>query len=181
MSACIQCGGEFNPRHEQERICSDTCRKARTAERKRAAYQPAPPPAERDCLECGTPFTPANPQAKVCSDICRKARISAQRRASHKAKTAPKKPTRTAPKPRRYAKPDAAAHRRMAAHFDREISVDSTTGRYAESASDARERGRVRRRIEDILERRAEREADPLYQPAPTLQELAERFAGGGA
>ena len=174
---CAQCGADFTPHHEQEKICSDACRRARTAARKLAAYRPAPPPEPRECAQCGKTFTPERNHAVVCSDACRAVRT--RQRAARKAAT--KTATRAAPKTRRRAKAGAAAQRRMAEHFDREITIDPAESAKPPRASDARARGRVRRRIEDLLERRAERAEDPLYQPAPTLHELAERFAGGGA
>ena len=73
---CLQCGKYFLPESHQERLCSETCRVLRKADKnkvfeKERTGRRGRKIVEKTCRECGEKFTPGHSSIQVCSDECR--------------------------------------------------------------------------------------------------------------
>lgn len=77
VKTCVQCGREFEPRHNAETLCSDTCRRKRSSERCGRYYHRLKNPkvVTRRCVVCGREFIPEKLPRCICSEECKKIRI----------------------------------------------------------------------------------------------------------
>lgn len=95
---CVQCGREFVPRHFNQTLCSDICKRRRNTERDGQYYRRLKGLAVsmrhsmRHCVVCDREFTPNAPNQLTCSPECRtkfKAKRRRQYYLKHEAPTEP--------------------------------------------------------------------------------------------
>ena len=64
--ACAECGGEFIPKSNKNKFCSEDCKRIYTSKKNKTGFAP------KACEYCGNEFTPNSSSAKYCSAECRK-------------------------------------------------------------------------------------------------------------
>lgn len=66
---CIICGGEYKPKSNGQKTCSEACRNKKTENYRKARWaQTKPAPQEKHCSKCGQKFTPENTSRTICDD-----------------------------------------------------------------------------------------------------------------